>query len=158
MTAISLIGASLLLAAASASEPPNAGAGVFAQTGYTRAPVVAADKKAAGMPGPAAIWNGAAWWQVLTYCGTMHGVQRTRLELQGAAPTQLEEQETLSKRYYDLAMGRLAADRRITADEAWTSAVEAEDAWWFYSFADRSLNYNLEALTCRFAESRSKAG
>lgn len=157
MAILAVMSLTAVLTATSASEPPNPGADVFAQTGYKRSPVTPADKKATNLPGPAAVWNGAAWWQVLTYCGTMHGIRKLRIQYdEGGTPEQLAEQDRLSEHYYDLAIERLATDRKISKDKVWDDFIQAEDAWWSYSWAGKPLNYNLEALTCRFAESRSK--
>jgi len=144
-----------LVASAAAAEPVNVNIDVFKMTGYVRAPIAAADKKATALPAPASVWNGSAWWQVLTYCSAMHDVQETRLE-DGGEPA-VAEQRTLARRYRDLAVERLKADRGISADAA-GEFVEAETYYWTYSFLDQALNYRLEALTCRFVEGKSKMG
>ena len=146
---------SVLLAltlAAALHEPP--GPYDFASTGYVRAAVTAADKKAENLPAMAATWSGSAWWQALMWCADMHGVQKLRLERQGATPAQLDEQETLSKTYRDLATARLVADRGITADAAWNDVLEAEDAYWFLSFEGRDFDYRIESMTCRLFQTR----
>ncbi|MDP1736037.1 MAG: hypothetical protein Q8L23_01200 [Caulobacter sp.] len=142
-----------LFASAAVAEPANVNIDVFKATGYVRAPATPADKKAADLPAPASIWNGSAWWQVLTYCSAMHGVQELRLE-DGGEPA-VAEQRALGRRYHDLAIERLKTDRGIAADAA-GKVVEAETYYWTYSFLDQTLNYRLEALTCRFAEGKSK--
>ncbi len=150
------IALSLIVTAASAGEPPNPNADTFNRSGYKRAPIIAADGKAAGLPGPAAVWNGAAWWQLLTYCGTMHAVHGLRLRAQGAAEAALKAQKDQGDRYYELAIDRLVADRKITRDQAWDDMIEAEDTYWTFSFMYQPLNFDQEALLCRFAEVRSK--
>lgn len=138
--------------AAALYEPP--GPVGFAETGYVRAPVVAADKKTEGLPPQLATWNGSAWWQALMWCADMHGVQKLRLKREGGTPAQLEEQETLSKTYTELATARLVADRGITAKAAWDDVLEAEDAYWFLSFEGRDFNYRLTSMSCRLFQTR----
>eukprot|EP01030_Chromulinospumella_sphaerica_P016819 gene16819-16634_t len=135
-------------------EPANPNAGEFDQTGYVRAPITAADKKVENMPAAIAEWNGAAWWQALTWCSVMHGVQKLRLEKAGAPQAALDEQQKLNQTYIKLAMARLVADRKITADQAWDNFGEAEDVYWSYGYMYQPLNYEREAMTCRLFQTR----
>jgi hypothetical protein len=141
-----------LTLAAALHEPP--GPADFASTGYVRAPIVAADRKAETLPSAIGHWTGAAWWQALTWCADMHSVQKLRLERQGATQAQLDEQDTLSKTYMKLATDRLVADRGITADAAWDNILEAEDAYWFLFWEGRDLDYRVESMTCRLFQTR----
>jgi hypothetical protein len=143
-----------LTLAAALHEPINPNAADFAETGYVRAPITAADKKIDNLPSTIAVWNGAAWWQALTWCSVMHGVQKLRLEKAGAPMAAVLEQQKLNQTYINLAMGRLVADRHITADEAWENFGEAEDAYWTYSYMYQPLNYEREAMTCRLFQTR----
>ncbi|WGM38722.1 hypothetical protein [Caulobacter sp. NIBR1757] len=143
-----------LTLAAALYEPANPNAGEFAQTGYVRAPITAADRKIDKLPAAIAEWNGAAWWQALTWCSVMHGVQKLRLEKAGAPQAALLEQQKLNQTYIDLAMARLVADRHVTLDQAWENFGEAEDAYWTYAYMYQPLNYEREAMTCRLFQTR----
>jgi len=138
-------------------EPENFNSDLFEASGYIRGEVAAADGRAANLPGPAGIWNGNAWWQLFTYCSNMHSVYGLRLEQTGAAPAELDEQERLYGHYQNLALGRLVADRSITEDAAWDEFVDPEGSYWTFSFLDTEINYDLEAMTCRFAEVRARS-
>ena len=141
-----------LTLAAALYEPP--GPADFASTGYVRAPIVAADKKAENLPSALAGWTGAAWWQALTWCADMHSVQSLRVERQGGTKAQVDEQSALSKTFLELAKARLVADRGITPDAAWNDVLEAEDAYWFLSFEGRDIDYRIDSMTCRLFQSR----
>lgn len=158
---MSTIPAIAALVAALLFEPANPNIELFNMSGYKRAPIVAADKKAADLPGPAAVWNGSAWWQVLTYCSAMHGVQAVRVRAAAgdvmAETPESKAESTLSTHYLELALDRAAADRGISKDKAYDDLVDPEQVYWSDAFVQRPMNYRLEALTCRFAESRSKA-
>jgi hypothetical protein len=143
-----------LTLAAALYEPANANLDEFNQTGYVRAPITAADKKIENMPALASAWNGAAWWQALVWCSTMHGVQKLRLEKAGAPQAALDEQQKLNQTFINLATARLVADRHITADQAWTDFAEAEDVYWSYGYMFQPLDYPRESMTCRLFQTR----
>lgn len=141
-----------LSASVAMAEPANVNVDIFKATGYVRTPASATDRKAADLPSAVAVWNGSAWWQVLTYCSAMHFTQEQRIDTGATAET--EAQHQLGRHYRDLAVERLTTDRGISAVAA-GKIVEAETFYWTYGFMDQTLNYRLEAPTCRFAEVRS---
>jgi len=145
----------LLSTTASRAEPANANLEGFKKTGYVRAAIDARDRKLTGLPPSASVWNDAAYWQILTYCASMHGVQKLRLEHAGQGKPALDEQEGLAKHYYELASAMLQKDRGVT-EKAAQEILEPEDAYWTFSFMEQPLNYAPQAMLCRLAEVRSK--
>lgn len=136
------------------AEPQNPNLGTFKQTGYVRAAMDPRDRKVANLPPSAAAWNGSAFWQALTYCGSMHGAQGLRVKASGQAA--VDEQDALAKHYMGLAIGALQKDRGVDAKAA-QAIIEPEDAYWSFSFAEQPLNYPMQAMLCRLVESRSKS-